>query len=135
MRLNRVELFYALVAAIGSESRRCLRGRGGHMHAVCMQRCLATAKPPVGATTCGHGRLRPALPPAGVAAPWQGSCRPQRAAVACAGAATTTAHLRFSRLLLVLRACDYLKLYGETQWERGGYSKTHDVMAGDHNAW
>ncbi|RWV77229.1 hypothetical protein GW17_00061977 [Ensete ventricosum] len=49
MRLNRVELFYALVAAIGSESRCCLRGRGGHMHVVCMQRWLATARPSVGA--------------------------------------------------------------------------------------
>ncbi|RZS19746.1 hypothetical protein BHM03_00052179 [Ensete ventricosum] len=53
MRLNYVELFYALVAAIGSESRHCLRGRGGHMHAVCMQRWLATARPPIGAV--GHG--------------------------------------------------------------------------------
>ncbi|RWW18124.1 hypothetical protein GW17_00017905 [Ensete ventricosum] len=53
MRLNRIELFYALVAAIDSESRHCLRGRGGHMHAVCMQRWLAMAKPPVGAV--GHG--------------------------------------------------------------------------------
>ncbi|RWV83346.1 hypothetical protein GW17_00055053 [Ensete ventricosum] len=53
MRLNRVELFYALVAAIGSESRRCLRGRGDHMHAVCMQRWLTTARPPAGAA--GHG--------------------------------------------------------------------------------
>ncbi|RWV77232.1 hypothetical protein GW17_00061966 [Ensete ventricosum] len=53
MRFNRVELLYMLVAAIGSESRRCLRGRGGHMHAVCMQRWLATARPPVG--VAGHG--------------------------------------------------------------------------------
>ncbi|RWV84973.1 hypothetical protein GW17_00053274 [Ensete ventricosum] len=71
MRLNRVELFYALVAAIGSESRRCLRGRGDHMHVVYMQRWLATARPPAGAAarrgsspqgaaTRGHGRLRPA---------------------------------------------------------------------------
>ncbi|RZR99335.1 hypothetical protein BHM03_00028854 [Ensete ventricosum] len=87
MRLNRVELFYTLVAAIGSENRRCLRARGGHMHAVCMQRWLATARPPVGAAdhglatckgrlpagatarrgnnpqgvaTCGHDQLRPA---------------------------------------------------------------------------
>ncbi|RWV83072.1 hypothetical protein GW17_00055370 [Ensete ventricosum] len=52
MRLNRVELFYALVVAIGSESRCCLRGRGGHMHAVCMQRWMAMAKPPAGAV--GH---------------------------------------------------------------------------------
>ncbi|RZS13456.1 hypothetical protein BHM03_00045056 [Ensete ventricosum] len=81
MRLNRVELFYTLVVAIGSESRHCLRGRGGHMHAVCMQRWLAMAwllarggrlRPgplqgaiacrcisPHGATTRGHGRLRP----------------------------------------------------------------------------
>ncbi|RWV83548.1 hypothetical protein GW17_00054823 [Ensete ventricosum] len=53
MRLNSVELFYALIAAIGSESRRCLWGRGGHMHAVCMQRWLATARPLAGAV--GHG--------------------------------------------------------------------------------
>ncbi|RRT65992.1 hypothetical protein B296_00012902 [Ensete ventricosum] len=32
---------------IGSERRRCLRG--GHMHALCMQRWLATARPPAGA--------------------------------------------------------------------------------------
>ncbi|RWV94562.1 hypothetical protein GW17_00042884 [Ensete ventricosum] len=48
MRLNHVELFYALVAAIGNESRRCLRGRGSHMHVVCMQRWLAMARPPAG---------------------------------------------------------------------------------------
>ncbi|RWV83065.1 hypothetical protein GW17_00055378 [Ensete ventricosum] len=48
-----MELFYALVAAIGSESRRCLWGRGGHIHAVCMQRWLATAKPL--ARAVGHG--------------------------------------------------------------------------------
>ncbi|RZS25845.1 hypothetical protein BHM03_00059107, partial [Ensete ventricosum] len=48
MRLNHVELFYALVVAIDSESRRCLRGRGSHMHAVYMQRWLAMARPPVG---------------------------------------------------------------------------------------
>ncbi|RWV84472.1 hypothetical protein GW17_00053809 [Ensete ventricosum] len=53
MRLNHVELFYVLVVAIGSESRRCLRGRGSYMHAVCMQRWLATAKPSIGAV--GHG--------------------------------------------------------------------------------
>ncbi|RZR78239.1 hypothetical protein BHM03_00003519 [Ensete ventricosum] len=76
MRLNRVELFYVLVAAIGSESRHCLRGRGGHMQAICMQRWLATLGPlqgrptmawlptrggrPQGAATHSHGRLRPA---------------------------------------------------------------------------
>ncbi|RWV77006.1 hypothetical protein GW17_00062227 [Ensete ventricosum] len=54
MRLNSVELFYALVAAIGSENRRCEWGRGGHMHAVCMQRWLAMARPPAGAV--GHGQ-------------------------------------------------------------------------------
>ncbi|RZS01032.1 hypothetical protein BHM03_00030830 [Ensete ventricosum] len=53
MRLNHVELFYALVAAIGNESRHCLRGRGGHMHGVCMQRWLATVRPPTG--VAGHG--------------------------------------------------------------------------------
>ncbi|RWW29925.1 hypothetical protein BHE74_00051551 [Ensete ventricosum] len=44
----------------------------------------------------GHGRLRPALSPVGVAAlvivmvaPWQGGCRSQRAAAACAGTAAT----------------------------------------------
>ncbi|RWV96171.1 hypothetical protein GW17_00041134 [Ensete ventricosum] len=63
MRLNRVELFYALVAAIGNESRRCLRGRGDHMQAVCMQRWLAMTRPLAGAT--GHGlatcKGRPAM--------------------------------------------------------------------------
>ncbi|RWW03390.1 hypothetical protein GW17_00033456 [Ensete ventricosum] len=54
MRLNRVELFYALVAAIDSESMHYLRGRGGHMHAVCIQRWVATANPPAG--VAGHGR-------------------------------------------------------------------------------
>ncbi|RRT73451.1 hypothetical protein B296_00006597 [Ensete ventricosum] len=52
MRLNRVELLYALVVAIGSESRRYLLGRGGHMHVVCMQRWLATARPPAGVVGC-----------------------------------------------------------------------------------
>ncbi|RWW06006.1 hypothetical protein GW17_00030693 [Ensete ventricosum] len=67
-----------------------------------------------GAATRGHDRLRPTLPPAGAAAPaagvvapWKGDCRPQRAAATCVGAA----------------------------WERGGYSGTHDAVAGDHNAW
>ncbi|RRT31355.1 hypothetical protein B296_00049774 [Ensete ventricosum] len=45
--------FRAIVTAIGSESRRCLWGRGGHMHAVCMQRWLVMARPPAGAV--GHG--------------------------------------------------------------------------------
>ncbi|RWW61973.1 hypothetical protein BHE74_00030927 [Ensete ventricosum] len=72
MRLNRIELFYVLVAAIGSESRHCLRERDGHMHVVCMQRWLATARPPTGAV--GHGlatcKGRPAVarPPARAAA-------------------------------------------------------------------
>ncbi|RZS16455.1 hypothetical protein BHM03_00048445 [Ensete ventricosum] len=107
MRLNCVKLFYVLVAAIGSESRRCLSGRGSHMHVVCMQSWLAKARTPAGqptmawlpvrdsrpwpsplqgAATRGHGQLRPALLPAGaaplvegVAAPWQGGCRSQRA--------------------------------------------------------
>ncbi|RRT56646.1 hypothetical protein B296_00021266, partial [Ensete ventricosum] len=52
MRLNRVELFYALVASIGSESWRYLWGRGGHMHAFCMQRWLAKARPVAGVV--GH---------------------------------------------------------------------------------
>ncbi|RRT31245.1 hypothetical protein B296_00057021 [Ensete ventricosum] len=51
--MNRVKLFYMLVATIGSESRRCLWGRGGHMHAVCMQRWLAMARPPP--RVAGHG--------------------------------------------------------------------------------
>ncbi|RZS14351.1 hypothetical protein BHM03_00046032 [Ensete ventricosum] len=67
MRLNHVELFYALVAAIGSESRRCLWGRGGHMHVVFMQRLLATARPPAGAADHGlaacKGRLVAAKAP------------------------------------------------------------------------
>ncbi|RWV86894.1 hypothetical protein GW17_00051166 [Ensete ventricosum] len=67
MRLNHVELFYALVAAIGSESRRCLRGRGDHMHVVCMQRWLATARPPARAVDHGMAtckvRLAAARPP------------------------------------------------------------------------
>ncbi|RRT52863.1 hypothetical protein B296_00015519 [Ensete ventricosum] len=98
---------------IGSKSRRCLRGRGGHMHAVSMQRWLATTRPCAG--VAGHGLAtckgrsatarpparaghpRPALPPAGatvpvagVADPWQGDCRLQRAAAAYAGAAVAT---------------------------------------------
>ncbi|RZS27680.1 hypothetical protein BHM03_00061197 [Ensete ventricosum] len=107
-----------LVAAIDIESRHNLRVRGGHMHDVCMQRWLAKAKPPAGANSHGLAtckgrptmarppargcRPRPALPPAGaamsvagVAAPWQGSCRPQRVAVACVGAAAAAAYLRF----------------------------------------
>ncbi|RZR74884.1 hypothetical protein BHM03_00045504 [Ensete ventricosum] len=68
MRLNRVELFYALVVANGSESRRCLRGRGNHMHVVCMQRWLAMARPPAGAVNHGlatcNGRPATARPPA-----------------------------------------------------------------------
>ncbi|RWW28814.1 hypothetical protein GW17_00006692 [Ensete ventricosum] len=67
MRLNRVELFYALVAAIGNKSRRCLRGRGDHMLAVCIQRWLATARPFAGAI--GHGLATcKGRPPAGAAA-------------------------------------------------------------------
>ncbi|RWW15276.1 hypothetical protein BHE74_00032382 [Ensete ventricosum] len=53
MRLNRVELFYALVVAIDNKSRHCLRGRGGHMHVVYMQRWLAMVRPP--AWVNGHG--------------------------------------------------------------------------------
>ncbi|RWW55332.1 hypothetical protein BHE74_00038037 [Ensete ventricosum] len=67
MRLNRVELFYALVVAFGSESRGCLRGRGGHMHVVYMQRWLATVRPPAGATDHGlatcKGQQATARPP------------------------------------------------------------------------
>ncbi|RWV77258.1 hypothetical protein GW17_00061934 [Ensete ventricosum] len=43
--------------------------------------------------------------------------------------------LNFSRLSLGLRACDYFKLHGEAQRERGGYSGIHDAVAGDHDAW
>ncbi|RZS26594.1 hypothetical protein BHM03_00059957 [Ensete ventricosum] len=94
MRLNRVELFYALVAAINSESRHCLRGRGGHMHDVCMQRWLATAKPPAGASTMAwlparSGQLQPRPPckratarrgssPQGAATREHGRLRPAR---------------------------------------------------------
>ncbi|RWV78877.1 hypothetical protein GW17_00060073 [Ensete ventricosum] len=42
-----------LVVAIGSESRRYLRGRGDHMHVVCMSWWLATARPPAGTTDHG----------------------------------------------------------------------------------
>ncbi|RWV77474.1 hypothetical protein GW17_00061690 [Ensete ventricosum] len=74
MRLNRVELFYALIATIGSESRHCLRGRGGHMHAVCMQRWLDMARPPAGAF--GHGlAMCKGQPPAGAAAARDGHGR------------------------------------------------------------
>ncbi|RZR95501.1 hypothetical protein BHM03_00024358 [Ensete ventricosum] len=55
------------IKVIGSESRRCLRGRGGHMHAVCMQRCLATAKPTAGATSHGQVTCK-GRPPAGAEA-------------------------------------------------------------------
>ncbi|RWV78243.1 hypothetical protein GW17_00060818 [Ensete ventricosum] len=129
MRLNRVELFYALVAVIGSESRRYLQGRGGHMHAVCMQRWLATARPPIGAadhglatckewptaakaplqgaaarrgssphgaTTRGHGRLRPArkgLPPTDSPATSRGDGAGYKGGrpFACAGAVMSAA--------------------------------------------
>ncbi|RWW43348.1 hypothetical protein BHE74_00051007 [Ensete ventricosum] len=108
MRLNRVELFYALVAAIGGKSRHCLRGRGGHMHAVCIQRWLATARPLAGATD--HGLATYKGWPAAAKAPQQGGdrLRPghlhgaaspvvirvaslQRPASACIGAAATVA--------------------------------------------
>ncbi|RWW53688.1 hypothetical protein BHE74_00039803 [Ensete ventricosum] len=105
MRLNHVELFYTLVAAIGSESRHSLRGRGGHMHAVYMQRWLAIARPPVGMAGHGLATCR-GRPPAGTAEcdqPARG-CRQQgwrrrsqgwsplgRATVPCARAVTTVA--------------------------------------------
>ncbi|RWW22940.1 hypothetical protein GW17_00012833 [Ensete ventricosum] len=66
MGLNCVELFYVLVATIGSESRRCLLGRGGRIHAVCMQRWLATARPPAGAIDRGLATYK-GLPPTGTA--------------------------------------------------------------------
>ncbi|RWV80555.1 hypothetical protein GW17_00058157 [Ensete ventricosum] len=74
MRLNCIELLYVLVAAISSESRHYLRGESGHMHAVCMQRWLAMARPPAGATghglaTC-KGRPTAARPPARGDHPW-----------------------------------------------------------------
>ncbi|RRT51421.1 hypothetical protein B296_00033672, partial [Ensete ventricosum] len=79
MRLNHVELFYALVAAIGSESRHCLRGRGGNMHVVYMQRWLATARPPARG---GHPRAQSATAslqgPADSGQPARG-CRPRPA--------------------------------------------------------
>ncbi|RWV78742.1 hypothetical protein GW17_00060239 [Ensete ventricosum] len=45
--------FRAIVTVIGSESRRCLWGRGDHMNVVCMQRWLAMARPPAGVV--GYG--------------------------------------------------------------------------------
>ncbi|RRT76462.1 hypothetical protein B296_00007254 [Ensete ventricosum] len=76
MRLNHIELFYVLVATIGSESRRCLRGRGDHMHAVYLQRWLATvaavqrlAFELMLATMKYPSRLR--LDDAFITAPWQ----------------------------------------------------------------
>ncbi|RWV82393.1 hypothetical protein GW17_00056110 [Ensete ventricosum] len=116
MRLNRVELFYTLVEAISSESRRCLQGWGSHMQGAVAR----NGSSPPGVTTHGHDRLwspaastqglagsdqttrgcrpRPTLPPvgvtalvAGVATPWQGGCRPQRATAACTGATTAEA--------------------------------------------
>ncbi|RRT82630.1 hypothetical protein B296_00011038 [Ensete ventricosum] len=62
MILNRVELFYAHVAAIGNESRHCLRGRGGHMHVVYMQRWLAIVRPPARATDHGLATCKGRLP-------------------------------------------------------------------------
>ncbi|RRT50754.1 hypothetical protein B296_00005601 [Ensete ventricosum] len=107
---------------IGSESRRCLRGRGGHIHAVYMQRWLATGQSPIGAAahkgqppagTIGYDQPVGAIangqparschpcialslvgvvaPTAGVAAAWQGGCRPQRVTAACAGVAVGAA--------------------------------------------
>ncbi|RRT31953.1 hypothetical protein B296_00036078 [Ensete ventricosum] len=84
MRLYCVKLFYALVVVIGSKSRRCLWGRGGHLHGVYMQRWLAMARPLVvaadhGLATCKGrsavakappqrgGRLRPGLARKGAA--------------------------------------------------------------------
>ncbi|RWW64013.1 hypothetical protein BHE74_00028771 [Ensete ventricosum] len=90
MRLNRVELFYALVAVIGSESRHCLRGRGSRPLATSSQGPADSNQPARGC------RPRPALLPtgaaasvAGLAAPWQGGCQPQRVIAACAGAMAT----------------------------------------------
>ncbi|RZS05308.1 hypothetical protein BHM03_00035797 [Ensete ventricosum] len=71
MRLNRVELFYALVAAIGNKSRRCLRGRGGHLHVVCMQRWLVMARPLAGAV--GHGLATCKGRPVVAKAPFKGA--------------------------------------------------------------
>ncbi|RWV84553.1 hypothetical protein GW17_00053724 [Ensete ventricosum] len=73
MRLNRVELFYTLVVAIGTDSRRCVWGRDDHMHAVCMQRWLAMARPPTGAAS----HTRKGRPPAGTVGsgqPVRGCC-------------------------------------------------------------
>ncbi|RWW00349.1 hypothetical protein GW17_00036688 [Ensete ventricosum] len=98
--LNRVELFYTLVAEIDSESRRCLRGRGGHMHVVCMQGRSAMAWLPARG---GHQRpARKGQPAAtslqGVVArgqPARGCC--PRLALPPAGAVTPVA----GRLLAV----------------------------------
>ncbi|RRT50162.1 hypothetical protein B296_00026299 [Ensete ventricosum] len=73
MRLNHVELISALVAAIGSENRSCLWGRGDHMHAVCIQRWLATTRPPAG--VAGHGLATYKGWPTAAKAPLQGGGR------------------------------------------------------------
>ncbi|RWV83093.1 hypothetical protein GW17_00055348 [Ensete ventricosum] len=121
MRLNRVELFYALVTAkVGTA---CGEGAATCMLSTCRQRWLATVRPLAGAPAMAlvparGSRLRPgplqgatarrgstrkgrhprARSPAGaatlvtgVASPLQGSCRPQRAVVACARAAAAAA--------------------------------------------
>ncbi|RZS24785.1 hypothetical protein BHM03_00057894 [Ensete ventricosum] len=117
MRLNHVELFYALVAAIGSESRRCLRGRGGHMHAVCMQRWLATARAPAGAA--GYGLATCKGWPATAKAPLQGGDRLQPRPP-CKGAATRRhGRLRLARKGLSLTASPVANRGGDAG-RRGG---------------
>ncbi|RRT37495.1 hypothetical protein B296_00045520 [Ensete ventricosum] len=67
MRLNHVELFYAVVATIGSESRRCLWGRGGKLWPGPLQGATVLRGSNLqGAPARGHDQLRPArkgLPP------------------------------------------------------------------------
>ncbi|RWW62089.1 hypothetical protein BHE74_00030803 [Ensete ventricosum] len=93
MRLNRLELFYELVTAIGSESKRCLQGRGGHMYVVYSQGPparwqSAAARPPT------RGYRPQGQPPTGIAGYGQPSrqqgrrCQPQRTALSPTGAAT-----------------------------------------------
>ncbi|RZS15992.1 hypothetical protein BHM03_00047924 [Ensete ventricosum] len=81
---------WELDEVIGSESRHCLRGRGSRPLATSSQGPADSNQPARGC------RPRPALLPtgaaasvAGLAAPWQGGCQPQRVIAACAGAMAT----------------------------------------------
>ncbi|RWW24866.1 hypothetical protein GW17_00010825 [Ensete ventricosum] len=51
--------------------------------------CRLEGRPPAAAALARAAPVE--VPVAGVAAPWQGGCRPQRAATACAGATAATA--------------------------------------------